>query len=274
VSYYRRSRRRNQRSIGLERALEHIREAEELSKELGGTDKDVKEYFFSLPRDELKKVFNEYGSKYGKIPQDYAQQTFPKWKSGRVRMSGVVAARLFSLLPPRMPLKDKYALVQNLWQKYCPTSDKILLIGPDADHREIIETIRSHLLNVVMNYEIPEPLQCRFNWLAAGDVKVKEQLLNHFLQQEKSLIFHAMKHLIPVLLNHFKNHTEITHKMQQNTEIGKHKLELEFDPKQSGIDLLDRPHSRFWDTSHSRSDWGWLWIIIIVAIVIYFAYFR
>ena len=37
------------RSVGLERALKHIREAETLSSELGGTDKDVKEYFFSLP---------------------------------------------------------------------------------------------------------------------------------------------------------------------------------------------------------------------------------
>lgn len=33
--------------IGLERALQHIREGEELSRELGGTDKDVKQYFFS-----------------------------------------------------------------------------------------------------------------------------------------------------------------------------------------------------------------------------------
>ena len=42
------------RSAGLERALQHIEEAKQLTRELGGTDKDVKEYFFSLPTNELK----------------------------------------------------------------------------------------------------------------------------------------------------------------------------------------------------------------------------
>ncbi|MCK4827763.1 hypothetical protein KA005_69185, partial [bacterium] len=186
MAYYHRPRRRYGRSsnsIGLERALEHIRQAEELSKELGGTDKDVKKYFFSLPRQELRKVFDEYGRKYGSVKQEYAEQTFHEWKTDRVKMSGLVAGRLFNLLPPRMPLKDKYALVENLWKEYCPRSDKVLLIGADADDQEIIDTIQSHLMNVVVNYEIPEPLQRRFNWLAAGDVNIKEQLLNYFLQK-------------------------------------------------------------------------------------------
>ena len=43
-----------QKNIGLERALKHIEEANILSEELGGTDKDVKEYFFSLPENKLK----------------------------------------------------------------------------------------------------------------------------------------------------------------------------------------------------------------------------
>ena len=43
--YRRRGRRRN---YGQERALQHIQEAKDLSRELGGTDEDVKSYFFSL----------------------------------------------------------------------------------------------------------------------------------------------------------------------------------------------------------------------------------
>ncbi|HUV59167.1 MAG TPA: hypothetical protein VMW09_03540 [Desulfatiglandales bacterium] len=277
MSYYHRPRRRYgsyTRSIGHERALEHIREAEELSRELGGTDKDVKKYFFSLPRHELKNVFDEYGRKYGRVKQEYAEQTFHKWKTGQVKVSGLVAGRLFNLLPPRMPLKDKYALVENLWKEYCPRSDKVLLIGVNADDQEIIDTIQSHLMNVVVNYQIPEPLQRRFNWLAAGDVNIKEQLLNYFLQKEKSLILHAMEYRIPVLLNHLKENRSITHKMRQQIEIGKHKLDLQFNTKKSGIKLQDR--SEFWASKTSASDfnWGCLVYIIIALILIYFIYFR
>jgi hypothetical protein len=40
-------------TIGHKKALQHIHEAEELSQQLGGTDEDVKKYFFSLPPKEL-----------------------------------------------------------------------------------------------------------------------------------------------------------------------------------------------------------------------------
>lgn len=276
MPYYRSPRRRYGRSdsIGLERALEHIREAEELSRELGGTDKDVKEYFFSLPRHELTKVFGEYGRKYGKVKQEYAEQTFHKWKTRQVKMSGLVAGRLFNLLPPSMPLKDKHALVENLWKEYCPKSDKVLLIGAGADDREIINTIQAHLMNVVVNYEIPEPLQRRFNWLASGDVNIKQHLLNYFLQKEKSMIVHAMEHRLPVLLNHLKENGTIIHKMKQQIEIGKHKLDLQFNPKKSGIELQDRSAFLASQASASGFSWGCLWYIIIAFILIYIFYIR
>jgi len=274
---YGRPRRRYRRysdSVGLERALEHIREAEELSRELGGTDKDVKKYFFSLQPDKLRKIFEEYGRKYGRIKQEYAEETFHSWKTGRVKMSGLVAGRLFNLLPPRMPLKDKYVLVEHLWKEYCPKSDKVLLVGADTNDEGIIDTIQSHLMNAVVNYEIPEPLQRRFNWLAAGDVDVKQQLLNYLLQKEKELILHAVKHRIPVLLNHLREHGSVTQKMHQQIEIGKHKLELQFSPKKSGIRLMNRSDLWLSKASSSNFDWGCLIWIILGILFIYLVYIR
>jgi len=275
VKNYRRRKKRYDgyyNDIGRQRALEHIREAEELSRELGGTDKDVKKYFFSLPPNELKQIFDEYGGKYGQIKQEYAEETFQKWKAGQVKMSGLVAGRLFNLLPPRMPLQQKYALVETLWKEYCPKSDKVLLIGPDANQREIIDTIQSHLLDVVVNYDIPEPLQNRFNWLSGGDVNIKQQLLNYFLQKERELITHAMNHRLPVLLKHLNEHGQNIHKMNQQIEIGKHKVSLEFSSKASGIQLLERSNY-YSKISDSSSSWGCLGFIIIVALIILARYF-
>lgn len=46
--------------IGHERARQHIEDARRLSAELGGTDKDVKEYFFSLPPHSLRLILDAY----------------------------------------------------------------------------------------------------------------------------------------------------------------------------------------------------------------------
>src|SRR5215469_5747346 len=95
---------RRSRSYGRERALEHIAAAKRLTAELGGMDQGVKAYFFSLSPVELSSILNEYQGKYGRSAREYAEQTIPKWRSGRVQMSGMVAERLFNLLPSRMPL--------------------------------------------------------------------------------------------------------------------------------------------------------------------------
>jgi hypothetical protein len=62
----------------------------------------------------------------------YAEQTMRKWRAGTVQMSGTVAERLFSLLPPRMPLTEKYKLVETLWTHVGPRSKKIVSLGLDA----------------------------------------------------------------------------------------------------------------------------------------------
>ena len=172
-----------------------------------------------------------------------------------------------------MPLKDKFALVENLWQAYCPKSNKVILIGSDTSEQEIIDTIQSHLLDVVVNYDIPEPIQRRFNWLSGGDVNVGQQLLNHFLQKEKDLIVNSMNHRVPVLLKHLREHGSIIHKMQQQIEIGKHRLDLQFDSKISGIKIIERTSFCPSQSPGSTRNWGWLCFIIVVILIILARYF-
>src|SRR5687767_12306685 len=93
---------------GIERARQHIAEAQALSAELGGTDEDVKQYFFTLSPEKLSLVLDAYQRKHGLERRVYAEQTLPRWRSGRVHMSGMVASRLYSLLPPLMPLEAKF----------------------------------------------------------------------------------------------------------------------------------------------------------------------
>lgn len=254
----------SRRSIGHERALEHIREAEELSRELGGTDQDVKQYFFSLPPAQLKVILDKYESEYGKSAREYAEKTLPSWKSGRVHMSGMVAERLFSLLPPTMPLEAKFRLTESLWKHVGPSSNKKFYVGLDVNLEEISRRVKEHLEEVVIHYKIPSSMESRFNWLSQGDVGVKQQLLNHFRQQEKQLLSEALRTQLPVLLDHLNSEKgNLTTHTAQVLKVGKHEVQVIISDRVSGVS----------DTAPPRpvegSGYNWIWWVAGVIFVLW-----
>jgi len=265
---YRGSRRNSygNRSVGLERALEHIREAEALSRELGGTDKDVKEYFFSLSKSQLLVILDKYEREHGKQARDYAEKTLSKWKGGSVQMSGMVAERLFSLLPPTMPIESKFKLTESLWKHVGPSSNKTYYIGLDVNIEEISQRVKDHLAKVVIHYKIPDSMESRFNWLSQGDVETKQKLLNYFRQQEKSLLSKALSTQLPVLLNHLQSDKgNLTNHTAQILKVGKHEVRVEINERVNGIS----------ETAPARpkepSDYSWVWWVIgaIILLIIF-----
>jgi hypothetical protein len=143
MGHFRRRYRSRGREARIEHAMRHIREAAELSRELGGTDRDVKEYFFGLPQSQLLQILNAYEGKYGKEARRYAQKAIPSWRSGQCKMSGLNASRLFSLLPRFMPLERKYALIESLWIKFAPRSEYSVSFGRNASAEAIKEMVAS-----------------------------------------------------------------------------------------------------------------------------------
>lgn len=261
---------RSERSVGMERALQHIEDARVLSEELGGTDKDVKAYFFSLPVEEMGSLLEEYATRYGDPAREYAVNTLGDWKSGRVKMSGTVAERLFNLLPPRMPIGVKYKLTENLWEHFGPKSKKRLRIGLDADLGSTVEAVQAHFEEVVLQHRIPDQLERRFNWLASGDVEVKQHLLNHLRSQERLLLSEGARLQLPVMMDHLKQDDEaLTTRVSQMLKIGKHELELLIDPDAEGCRFEEwtpptRPRTE--TSSGGGINWGFL---IIAALLIW-----
>lgn len=244
--------------------MQHIREAEELSEELGGTVQDVKNYFFSLNENQLKEILSRYENEYGSKPREYAERTLPRWKSGKRKMSGLVAGRLFNLLPPLMPLETKFKLTESLWSHIGPSSKKNYYIGLDANLWELRLVIQSHLEEVVINYEIPESLERRFSWLSQGDVDIKQKLLNHFRQQEKNLLSEVLGTKLPILINQM-NGLEgglTTHAMQSLT-VGKHEVQIHIKEKVKGI-------SNFNPDQDDNSHFGLIWWAIGFGVLLWF----
>ncbi len=254
------------RSVGLERALEHIREAEVLSRELGGTDKDVKEYFFSLPKSQLQTILDKYEREYGKQARDYAQNTLYKWKTGKVHMSGMVAERLFSLLPPTMPIESKFKLTESLWKHVGPSSSKSFYVGLDVNIEEISQRVKEHLAQVVTHYKIPDSMESRFDWLSHGDVETKQKLLNYFRQQEKALLSTALSTQLPVLLNHLQSDKgNLTTHAAQILKVGKHEVRVEINERVNGVSEIAPARPK----KLSDNSWVW-WVVGVIILLIIF----
>lgn len=270
MSYYKKSGRYYQYrkiSYGREKALEHIRQAKALSEELGGTDNDVKKYFFSLSKSQLVNILSKYENLYGISACDYAKSTLPKWKSGVVHMSGMVVERLFKLLPPTMPLETKFQLTESLWKHVGPSSTKTYYFGLNVDLGELSQIVKEYLESVVIQYNIPNSMEARFNWLSQGDVGIKQKLLNYFRQQEKHLLSEGLRLQLPVLIDNLKSKNgEFTTHAKQILVIGKHEVKIIFNKQVNGISEIS-PVSTF-----ENLDFSWIWWVIIGIIFIYWLY--
>jgi hypothetical protein len=231
---------RGRRYYGKSRALEHIEAARRFSTEMGGLDEDVKSYFFALPASELKRILDAYEAAHGASAREYAEQAIPKWRTGRVIMSGMVAERLFGLLPRFMPLNKKYALTEGMWRHLGPSSKKMLRVGLDASLDDVVANVRDHITDVVTAYRIPETMERRFAWLSQGDVAVKQQLLNHLREQEKHLVINGARAHVALLLDRFRTdmHGQIG-RMAHVFQIGKHELHVVFERDRLGVAMED-----------------------------------
>jgi hypothetical protein len=256
------------RAYRLQRALAHIAAAKRLTAELGGMDQAVKAYFFSLPSSELAAILDEYERKYRSSAREYAADTFPKWRAGRVQMSGVVAERLFNLLPPRMPLAVKYRLVEGLWHHVGPSSKYRLRVGPEADVAQVVEFARSKISEFVVKYKIPADLERRFNWLAAGDVTVKQLLLSHIQEIEKTVAVEAVRAQLPVMLEHLRSAGPHTGRLAQIVHVGKHELEIIMAQTAAEINNDNKPQIIL--STSENYDKALVLIIIILSFIIAF----
>jgi hypothetical protein len=264
--YYRR--RSYASTAGQEAARRHIEEARQFEKEMGGTVSDVKKYFFGLKDAELQAVFVAYSDKYGASKEAYARQTFSKWKSGSRQMGGLVAKRLFDFLPPRMPIAIKLELAGNVWSHFGASSTHHFTVGPNANVKQVIDRIHETLTAEVQNYDIPENVKNRFDWLAAGDVSVKERLLNYFRQMDRKIATDSLHEQLPVLQAQMRDHSDHTGSVHTRIQIHKHSVEIWIDPRLDGGFREGQPEAKRAPTSAR----GVVWFLLIVAVIIVIIY--
>jgi hypothetical protein len=251
-------------TAGQKAARRHIEEGREFEKEMGGTVSDVKRYFFGLGDAELDEIFSTYGRHYGASAESYARQVFTKWRSGSTKMSGVVAKRLFAFLPRRMPSAIKLELAGNVWRHFGSGSTHYFTVGPSADASLVMSKIYDTLNSAIQDYNIPQNVKSRFDWLAAGDVSVKEQLLNYFKQMDKKVATESLQAQLPILQAQMRDHSNHTGSVNTKIKIHKHSVEIWIDPRLGEHFREGRPER----TQTSTGGSGMVWVLIATAVII------
>ncbi len=256
MGYYRR------RYSGSRYARKHISEAKRLSNDVGGTDEDVKQYFFSLSPPQLLPVLKAYERDHGKSARQYAAKTIAAWRSGATQMSGAVATRLFHLLPRFMPLERKYALVESLWTNFAPRSEYSVSFGLNANARAITEVVRNHVNATVNKHGVPENLQRRFQWLADGDSKLMQDLLNHFLIRDRQQAVEVSHAIVSLLLPQAQKGDALKG-FRRELKVGGHTVHVFLDPRATEIKLTPGP-PRY----KPAPDYSWIVVVVIVVLAI------
>jgi hypothetical protein len=183
-----------------------------------------------------------------------------------------VDSRLFTLLPPLMPVQAKYKLTESLWQHFGPSSRKTLMVGLNANIGEVIGRIREHIDDIVVRYKIQEELQRRFEWLSAGDVNVKQELLNHLRKMEKTIVVEGARAQLPVMLEHLRNNGTHTHRLAQLLKVGKHELEVLADKHANGVTLAEPVPVGVGSATSGGN--GLIWLLVIGALLLALAFAR
>lgn len=216
-------------SAGQKAALDHIAQGQRLSRELGDADAEVKHFLFARSAEEISKILDEYERQFGPAARKYAEKTIPAWRTGRTLMSGVVAERLFRLLPRFMTLEKKLELCARLWHHTSPSSSKVFQVAPDVAPDELKLMLQEHLQRVVIPHQWPSQLEERFDWLASHDVQVKQHLMNSLQSEESLLLADAIAKNVTPLINDLHSTTlQSNLRATHSFAVRKHRVSIVF----------------------------------------------
>jgi hypothetical protein len=195
------------------RARQHISERAQLTQLFGGIDREIEQLFLNLDSRSRDILLRWYGQQFGPQAEKYARTTYPKWKSGAVRLSGQTAQRLLELIPPLLPLERRFELVRKLRRHHLACTDIRLHAEPEnweAVVRPAVDTLveRSRTRN------LPANVIARARWLAEGDTQAMYRMLNAIEEEEALGRVHLLDsefRRIQVLLAELQHTRSITH---------------------------------------------------------------
>lgn len=235
---------------GYEAEQRNIEAARRLRAELGDAETQTRQTFLSLDSQRLRQLLHEYRRLYGPRPYEYCIFALPRWQSGRIKMSGMVAERIFNLLPRFVTPTERQQIAEKLWTHLSPGSDNQLMVSPGASAEQVRDKLDDYAHHHIGSYRFPAGLRARFTWIANRDVELTEKLLNHFQQMEYRVAAEAIRVRLPIIKEKLRALSSgMTATVTEEICVGKHRLKIVFAaPK----DKTRRPHVEMLDMNALR----------------------
>jgi len=171
----------------------HVQQREEVSRKFGGIDRDVEAAFLALDSHRLEFLLRKYGAKFGDKAEAYARETYGKWKSRSVRMSGQTAERLLDLLPPQLSPAERLALVKKLRLHYLQV-DRIAVTTSIRTWREVVIPAVQRVIEKAKTQNLPQAVTQVATWLASDDARAAQALLASAEAEEARIRTSLLEH--------------------------------------------------------------------------------
>jgi len=161
-------------------------ERSELSRRFGGIDREVERIFLQLAPRELEGLLSRYGREHGQKAEAYARETYEKWRSGAVKMSGQTAGRLLDLLPPLLAPSVRFDLVRKLRERHFSKRTIRIQSTPQTWRTDLVKPIQE-LVAESSGFALPADVLDKAKWLADGDAAAAQHLLAAAEQEEAAI---------------------------------------------------------------------------------------
>ena len=196
----------------------------------------------NLDDQRLRRLLHAYRLQHGERSYEYCVVTLPKWRSGRSKMSGLVAERIFDLLPQFVTSSERQQIAEKLWKHLSPSSDNQLLVSPKSSPEEVREALDDYARRCIRSYNFPDRLRDRFAWIANRDVDLTQRLLNHFQQMEYYIAAETIRVRLPIIAEKLNTlHKGLTANATEEIRVGKHRLKIVFT---AAAKADDKPQAR------------------------------
>jgi hypothetical protein len=147
--------------------------------------------FLHLEEDALEELLEDYAAAHGKSAANYAEKTFPKWKSGVTKLSGQTMERLVELVPPYLSTDQRFELVTSVLKRHKPSiftkTVRINVESPEAGFKELDSVLASMTHEATLAY-LPERVLDAAKWLNDDDVTVSRAMLAEAERRENDLV--------------------------------------------------------------------------------------
>lgn len=144
----------------------------------------------SLDDDSLVQLFKLYKEQFGANAARYANQTYRKWKAGKVRPNRQTFNRLLVHLPKVMNFDLKCELLRRLMEEYCP-KDKYSATVYSDEWENVLTPMVKNIIDKAYTVQLPKEIEEKLQWISEGEMQTAQNILKKS-QYEQSVIAVSM----------------------------------------------------------------------------------